>query len=164
MTGHLVLSTLHTNDAATSLPRLLDMEIEPFLVASTTNAIIAQRLVGKICMKCVYSYTLDSNEVEDLKKVVDIDKFLHTKKLEEIRLYKGKGCDACNNGFSGRIGLFEILELKDNIKDLILSRADADTIREAAISNGMTTIFEDGFNKVVEGKTTLEELFRVTRQ
>jgi len=164
MTGHLVLSTLHTNDAATALPRLLDMEIEPFLVASTTNAIIAQRLVGKICMKCVYSYTLDSNEVEDLKKVVDIDKFLETKKLEEIRLYKGKGCDSCNNGFSGRIGLFEILELKDDIKDLILERADADTIREAAVANGMITIFEDGFNKVVEGKTTLEELFRVTKQ
>jgi len=121
-------------------------------------------LVGKICMKCVYSYTLDSNEVEDLKKVVDIDKFLETKKLEEIRLYKGKGCDSCNNGFSGRIGLFEILELKDDIKDLILERADADTIREAAVANGMITIFEDGFNKVVEGKTTLEELFRVTKQ
>ncbi|MBU1203280.1 GspE/PulE family protein [Patescibacteria group bacterium] len=165
MTGHLVLSTLHTNDASTSLPRLFDMKIEPFLVASTVNVIIAQRLVRRICMKCIVSYTLNDKEVFDLKKEVHLDKFLNTQNISDIRFYKGKGCEACNHsGYTGRIGIFEVLEVIDNIKELILARADADKIRNMAISNGMTTMFEDGFNKAVSGKTTLEEIFRVTKQ
>jgi len=165
MTGHLVLSTLHTNDAATSLPRLLDMKIEPFLVASTVNVIIAQRLLRKICMKCIVSYTLNDKEVEDLKTEININKFLDTEKISDVRFYKGKGCKSCNDsGYSGRIGIFEVLEITDDIKELIMARADNEQIKKRAIANGMTTMFEDGFDKAVAGKTTLEEIFRVTKQ
>lgn len=165
MTGHLVLSTLHTNDAATSLPRLLDMKIEPFLVASTVNVIIAQRLVRRICMKCIVSYTLNDKQVEDLKNEVELSKFLDTNKISDIRFYKGKGCKSCNgSGYTGRVGIFEVLEINDEIKELILARADADQIRKRAMEAGMTTMFEDGFNKAIAGKTTLEEIFRVTKQ
>jgi len=164
MTGHLVLSTLHTNDAATSLPRLLDMEVEPYLVASTVNIIIAQRLLRRICMKCIVSYTLDDKEMEDLRKDIDIDKFINTKEISNLRLYKGKGCDSCNNtGYSGRIGIFEILEMKEDIKELVIEKSDSDKIKEQAIADGMITIAEDGFNKVVSGLTTLEELLRVIK-
>ena len=164
MTGHLVLSTLHTNDAATSLPRLLDMKVEPFLVASTVNIIIAQRLLRRVCMKCIVSYTLDDKEMNDLRKDIDIDKFINLKVVKNIRLYKGKGCDSCNNtGYSGRIGIFEILEMKNGIKDLVLEKADADKIKNQAIANGMITMSEDGFNKVISGMTSLEELLRVIK-
>ena len=165
MTGHLVLSTLHTNDAATSLPRLLDMKIEPFLVASTVNVIIAQRLLRKICMKCIISYTLNSKEVEELKTEINISKFLKTDKIKDIRFYKGRGCKACNDsGYRGRIGIFEVLEIEDDIKELILARSNNEQIKKKAIANGMTTMFEDGFDKAIAGKTTLEEIFRVTKQ
>ncbi|MFA6467187.1 MAG: GspE/PulE family protein [Patescibacteria group bacterium] len=165
MTGHLVLSTLHTNDASTSLPRLLDMKIEPFLVASTVNIIIAQRLLRKICMKCIVSYTLTDKEVEDLKSEININKFLDTDKISDVRFYKGKGCKSCNDsGYSGRIGIFEVLDITDDIKELIMARADNEQIKKKAIANGMTTMFEDGFDKAVAGKTTLEEIFRVTKQ
>ena len=165
MTGHLVLSTLHTNDAATTLPRLLDMKIEPYLVASTVNIIIAQRLLRRICMKCIISYTLNDKEVEELKREVNIDRFLNTRELKEIRFYKGKGCEACNDsGYAGRVGIFEILQIDDDIKNLIMSRTDADQIKKKAIANGMSTMFEDGLNKAIAGQTTLEEIFRVTKQ
>ncbi len=165
MTGHLVLSTLHTNDAATSLPRLIDMHIEPFLVASTVNIIIGQRLVRKICMKCIFSYTLTPKELEDLKKEINIDKYLNTQAIPEVRLYKGKGCEHCNHtGYAGRIGIFEVLQMQDNIKELIVSRSDSDQIAKQARANGMITMLEDGFIKSVAGKTTIEEVFRVTKQ
>jgi len=161
MTGHLVLSTLHTNDAATALPRLLDMKIEPFLVASTVNVIIAQRLLRKICMKCIVSYTLSDREVEDLKSEVELSEFLKTDKISDVRFYKGKGCKSCNgSGYSGRIGIFEVLEITEDIKELILARADNDQIKKRAMANGMTSMFEDGFEKAVSGKTTLEEIGR----
>ncbi|MDD5749169.1 MAG: GspE/PulE family protein [Patescibacteria group bacterium] len=165
MTGHLVLSTLHTNDAATALPRLLDMKVEPFLVSSTVNVIIAQRLLRKICMKCIVSYTLAEKEIRDLSSEVDLSKFFDVDRVKEIRFYKGKGCDSCNqSGYSGRIGIFEVLEISDDIKELIMARADADQIKKKAMANGMTTMFEDGFNKAISGKTTLEEIFRATKQ
>ena len=165
MTGHLVLSTLHTNDAATSLPRLLDMKIEPFLVASTVNIIIAQRLLRKICMKCIVSYTLNDKESEELKAEVDVSRFLNVDKIKDIRFYKGKGCKSCNDsGYDGRVGIFEVLEITDDIKELILARADNEQIKKRAMENGMTTMFEDGFQKAIAGKTTLEEIFRVTKQ
>lgn len=165
MTGHLVLSTLHTNDAATALPRFLDMQIEPFLIASTVNVVIGQRLVRKICMKCIYSYTLSAQEVENIKREINIDKFVNTTQVKEIRLYRGKGCDACNHsGYTGRIGIFEVLRIEDDIRELIVARADSDQITKKAIANGMTTMLEDGFMKAFSGKTTIEEIFRVTKQ
>ena len=164
MTGHLVLSTLHTNDAAIALPRLLDMKIEPFLIASTVNVVIAQRLVRRICMKCIVSYVLSPEEVEGLKQEIDFKKFLNITELDEIRFYKGKGCEHCNkSGYTGRIGIFEVLEVKDNIKELILVRADADKIKKQAIENGMTTMLEDGFGKVISGLTSIEEVLRVIK-
>ncbi len=165
MTGHLVLSTLHTNDAATSLPRLLDMDIQPFLVASTVNVIIGQRLVRKICMKCIYSYMLSEQEIADIKKEINIDKFVNTTQVKEVRLYRGKGCDSCNHtGYTGRLGIFEVLKIEENIRELIVARADSDQITKLAIANGMVTMLEDGFMKAFSGKTTIEEIFRVTKQ
>lgn len=165
MTGHLVLSTLHTNDAATALPRLMDMKIEPFLIASTVNVIIAQRLVRRICLKCIVSYKLSEKEISNLRQEIDIDRFLNTKNIKEIRLYKGKGCAHCNNsGYSGRIGIFEVLDIDDDVRELITNRANADEIKQKAIDNGMSTMMEDGLKKAIAGKTTLEEIFRVTKQ
>ncbi len=167
LTGHLVLSTLHTNDAATTLPRLLDMGVEPFLVASTVNVAIAQRLIRKICTKCRVSYQLSEDEENNLKMDENIKKILIAKgekKLSKLRLYKGAGCKLCNNtGFHGRIGVFEILEMSENIKQLILKRASSEEIVKQAKSEGMTTMMEDGIEKVLNGLTTLEEVLRVTR-
>jgi type IV pilus assembly protein PilB len=166
MTGHLVLSTLHSNDAATTLPRLLDMGIEPFLVSSTVNIVIAQRLVRLICEKCRYSYEL-KEELETISKIAGLQEKLEEisgKKPEKIRLYKGSGCKICNNsGYSGRIGIYEVLEIDDIIKELIIKKSFSDEIEEAAIKNGMTTMLHDGIEKALNGATTVMEVIRVTR-
>jgi len=163
MTGHIVLSTLHTNDAATAIPRLIDMKVEPFLVASTINIIIAQRLVRKICLSCKVSYTERTSEV-----MKHFDKMIAKKIFgarQTVTLYKGKGCSVCHNtGFSGRIGIFEILEMTDKIEDLVVKKADALVINKQAILEGMTTMLEDGLWKVKGGITTLEEVLRVTKE
>lgn len=168
LTGHLVLSTLHTNNAATTLPRLLDMGIEPFLVASTVNVVIAQRLVRKICEKCRASYQLTKKEELFLESESNIKAVFTAKgfkNLKKISLYKGNGCGACGNtGYAGRIGLFELLEMADNIKDLILKHASSDEIMVVARKNGMTTMLEDGIDKALQGVITLEEILRVTRE
>lgn len=163
MTGHLVLSTLHANDAATTLPRLLDMRVEPFLVASTVNIIIAQRLVRKICEKCRYSYEF-STEDQHL-----LESHEHFKKLIEpymsgLRLYKGKGCRACaETGFAGRVGIFEVLEMSEKIKELVAKRAASSEIMEAARGEKMTTMLEDGVQKVLNGITTPAEVLHSTK-
>lgn len=163
MTGHLVLSTLHTNDAATALPRLLDMNIEPFLVASTVNIIIAQRLVRKICDKCKASQAISIKDLE-----IHFDKKLlkkYFKQTKEIRVYAGKGCPVCKNtGYAGRIGIFEVLVLSEKIQDLVISKADSQKIIEQAVTEGMTTMTDDGLFKVQEGITTIEEVLRATRE
>lgn len=163
MTGHLVLSTLHTNDAATSIPRLLDMKIEPFLVASTVNIIIAQRLVRKICQKCRLSVDLpDFKQFGDLS--VDLIK-KHFGEKKPIRVFKGKGCPACRQtGYTGRIGIYEVLSIDDKIREAVVSRKDASVIRKIAIASGMTTILDDGLIKVKQGITTIEEVVRVTKE
>jgi len=167
MTGHLVLSTLHANDSATTLPRLLDMGIEPFLVASTVNIVIAQRLVRKICEKCRASYTLTEKEKNMLKNEPEVQKILEArghKNLDNIMLYTGEGCKVCGDtGYSGRIGIFEVLEMDENIKDLIVARAQSDDIVKSARANGMTTMLEDGIGKVLSGVTTLEEVMKATK-
>ncbi|MBI2019928.1 Flp pilus assembly complex ATPase component TadA [Candidatus Daviesbacteria bacterium] len=163
MTGHLVLSTLHTNNAATGLPRLIDMKIEPFLVSSTVNAMIGQRLVRKICDRCKYSYTQKLEELVKQYSKEMIEKHLGTE--AETRLYKGKGCNVCHmSGYLGRIGIFEVLELSPTIKDMILKKTDADTINAQAIKDGMTTMYEDGLDKVQLGLTTIEEVLRATSE
>lgn len=186
MTGHLVLSTLHANDAATTLPRLLDMGIEPFLVASTVNIIIAQRLVRKICEKCRASHEILNPKFETLNKSknsksktqndtaddLELKAYVLPPELEDkmfgdkksIRVFKGAGCKVCGDtGYSGRIGVFEVLEMTQNIKDLIIKRASSDEIMKAARANGMTTMLEDGVGKAFQGITTIDEVFRVTK-
>ena len=167
LTGHLVLSTLHTNDASTTLPRLLDMGIEPFLVASTVNVAVAQRLVRKICEKCRASRKLTDSEkrvIENDSHLKDILKNRGYKNLNKILLFEGRGCKVCGNtGFSGRIGIFEVLEMADNIKDLIIKYASSNEIMKIAQKNGMTTMLEDGIEKVFQAMTTLEEILRVTK-
>lgn len=162
LTGHLVLSTLHTNDAATALPRLIDMRIEPFLVASTVNIIIAQRLVRKICEMCKTSLKISKEELIKNLPIDIVSKNLGINK--EYVIYKGKGCKICHNtGYSGRIGIFEILEISKDIKALIVKKADSEVIAQQAIKEGMTTMLDDGLDKIKKGLTTLEEVLRVTK-
>lgn len=164
MTGHLVLSTLHTNDAATTLPRLLDMKIEPFLVASTVNIALGQRLVRKICTQCVMSEVVSGQALEDLATQIDL-KRVYQKLPQQLRFYKGKGCEHCHQtGYQGRIGVFEVLEVTTAVRKLIAERADADRLKQQAIKDGMTTMFEDGLQKALLGVTTLEEVMRVVSQ
>src|SRR3989344_4003471 len=162
LTGHLVLSTLHTNNAATALPRLIDMKVEPFLVGSTVNIIIAQRLLRRICEMCNSSLTVDQNDLVG-KIPLEIMKKLFGNK-SEIQLYKGKGCKICRfTGYSERIAVFEVLEITNKIRKLITEKNDADMIAQEASTEGMTTMLDDGLEKVKKGITTLEEVLRVTR-
>lgn len=175
LTGHLVLSTLHTNDAATALPRLIDMKIEPFLVASTVNVIIAQRLVRKICDRCKVSFELTKEkggwkgaDARTAALVSSLHESLLTKYFgggNSIRTYQGKGCAVCHNtGYQGRLGIFEVLEVTPKIEALITAKADSSAITRQAISEGMTTMLNDGMSKVQQGITTLEEVVRVTKE
>lgn len=176
MTGHLVLSTLHTNSAAATMPRLLDMGAEPFLLASTLNVVIAQRLVRQVCSSCQKEYHLTSQEVAELGKKVNTAKLIEVmirekiipstvKGWEEIPLFKGTGCSRCNEtGYKGRIGIYEVVEIDDDIRALISERKDADTIEEKTSEKGILSILQDGFIKSVQGMTTLEEVLRVTQE
>jgi len=162
LTGHLVLSTLHTNDAATALPRFTDMKVEPFLVASTVNVIIGQRLVRKICEMCKASTSI---QIEKLVKNIPLPiikkNFGDT---SEICAYQGAGCKICHfTGYNGRIGVFEVLEVTKSIRALITEKKDADIIAAKAIEEGMTTMLDDGLQKVSKGFTTIEEVLRVTK-
>jgi type II secretory ATPase GspE/PulE/Tfp pilus assembly ATPase PilB-like protein len=157
MTGHLVLSTLHTNDAPTTLPRLLDLGVEPFLIASTLNIAIGQRLVRTICSDCKVKKELAPEEKISLQ-----DAFPPALLEGKTVFYKGQGCNRCSgSGYRGRIGIHEVMEIDDVLRQLIMKRANADEIRAQAIKNGMVTMTEDGFQKAVEGVTTLEEVLRV---
>lgn len=177
MTGHLVLSTLHTNDAATALPRLLDMQIEPFLVASTVTVVIAQRLARKICTRCMESVEIDlanssaKAKIKNQKKgqiLAEVSPILIKRHFGEkaiIRAYRGKGCDVCHQtGYVGRIGIFEVLELNDEVRQAIINRTDASTIRRLAVKSGMTMMIDDGLKKVAAGATTIEEVLRVIKE
>ncbi len=168
LTGHLVLSTLHTNDAPTTIPRLLDMGIEPFLAASTVNVVIAQRLVRVICEKCRSAYAISEEEKNIIKSDPNLLKYFKDRghnNLDKILFYKGNGCKVCSNtGFSGRLGVFEILEMTDKIREQIVKNSSSGEIMKIARSQGMTTMLEDGIEKVFNGITTFSEVFRVTRE
>jgi len=158
LTGHLLFSTLHANDAATAVPRLLDMDVEPFLMASTLEIIIGQRLVRRICPDCRFSYSISSGEAKSM--FAGAVKFF--KGTKKVTLYKGKGCESCGGtGYKGRVGIYELLEVTPEIETLIIRRASSDEINLAARKNGMKLMFEDGFTKALSGLTTLEELLRV---
>jgi general secretion pathway protein E len=160
LTGHKLLSTIHTNDAATTLPRLLDMGIEPFLVASTVNVAIGQRLVRMICPHCKAARRITPAEFESLKE------YIPTAILDDHKdFFMGKGCEVCHNtGYLGRMGIYEILEMDDFIREAVMRRADAGEIKKLAIKAGMTTLLEDGFKKAIEGRTTIEEILRVVHE
>ncbi|MBI5732296.1 MAG: type II/IV secretion system protein [Candidatus Magasanikbacteria bacterium] len=160
LTGHLLLSTLHTNDAPTTLPRLLDMKIEPFLIASTVNIAIGQRLVRKICSTCKTKKAVTMDELKSLSEVLPPETLAEYKEF-----YKGAGCGECNqSGYKGRIGIYEVLEMDDAVRAAVLRKADASEIREIAVKNGMTTMIKDGLEKVMAGITTIEEILRVIHE
>lgn len=163
MTGHLVLSTLHTNDAPTAVPRLLDMGMEPFLIASSVNVIIAQRLVRKIHSVCRVSEEMDISELtKHLGEPLVKKAFGDTK---TIRMYRGKGCKLDNGtGYEGRVGIYEVLEVNDEVRQAIVERKDSSVIRSIAVKNAMSTMVEDGLQKVKQGVTTIEEILRVTKE
>lgn len=165
LTGHLVVSTLHTNDAATTLPRLTDMHVEPFLVASSVSLIVAQRLVRKICEYCRISTTITEDELKKSLPAAVINKhYIPVGENKEIRVYKGEGCKNCRfTGYAGRVGIFEIMEVSKAIRKLITDRQDSDVIMQQAIAEGMATMLDDGLMKVSQGITTIEEILRVTK-
>lgn len=160
LTGHLVFSTLHTNSAAGALPRLLDMEAEPYLLASSMLNVMGQRVVRRICPYCKKEYEPPAEVVEDIKNVLGP---LYSKK-DKLILHKGKGCDKCNDtGYTGRIGIFEVLPISEKISRLILERAPASKIEKQAREEGMITMSQDGYLKTIEGITTIEEVLRVSQ-
>ena len=155
MTGHLVFSTIHTNDAASTIARLFDLGVEPYLIPTSLRAIIAQRLVRKICPECIEEYTPTKEELETYE--------LQDWSEAEKKLKRGKGCPACEyTGYSGRTGIFEILEITPKLSQVIIQKVPSDVLSLEARKEGMKTMKQDGLAKVLEGITTLEEVFRVT--
>ncbi len=162
LTGPLVFSTLHTSSAAGALPRLLDLGAESFLLASTITAIVGQRIVRKICEDCKESYTPTIQEITEIKTVLGN---LLTTPDADIKLYKGRGCEKCgDSGYSGRIGAYEVLPASEKISHLILEHSDSDTIEKEARVEGMITMMQDGYMKVIQGITTMEEVLRVAEE
>jgi len=194
LTGHLVLSTLHTNSAAAAIPRLLDMGVESYLLASTLRCIVAQRLPRRICTDCMEAYPAPPAVVRDIEQVLgekqkfDLVPYLQrvyeskrasadeqqlTMRPPEIGangepviyLYRGKGCDKCGGmGYSGRVGIFEVLDVSEKISRMIMDNTSADEIRDVAVEEGMLTMLQDGYLKALEGITTLEEVLRVSKE
>jgi general secretion pathway protein E/type IV pilus assembly protein PilB len=155
LTGHLVFSTLHTNDAPSAITRLLDIGVKPFLVASSVRAIIAQRLIRKICEKCKEEYKAQDAELRLLGPAAP--QLLHS------ALFKGKGCADCQyTGYRGRMGIFEIFVVNDDVRNMIFQQISASELRIKARELGMRTLREDGLRKVMAGVTTLQEVLRVT--
>jgi len=153
VTGHLVLSTVHTNDAAGAVTRLVDLGLEPFMVASSLVGVVSMRLVRTLCLKCREPYEVSA---------ASLNRFGATEDEGTVRLYRGRGCSACRNtGYQGRVGIFEVLEVNDAVRSLISQNAPDSQIRHAAVEAGMRSIGEDGLRKVLEGRTTLEEVTRV---
>ncbi len=165
LTGHLVLSSLHTNDATTAIPRLFDMKIPPFLTAAVLNLIVAQRLVRKICLDCIGSFAPSEDLLNSIKKQLkelNIDSEFRAPKV----LYQGKGCISCGNtGYSGRLGIFEILNIDEDLrKEIINPNFSLDNLAKLAKEKGMITMFQDGLRKAELGITTIEEVLRVIRE
>jgi len=163
LTGHLLLSSLHTNDAPTAIPRLIDMRIEPFLAAAVLNLVVAQRLVRKICSECIESYNVEGSVEKDLSHQL---KQLNISTPMPKTLYRGHGCKACNNtGYRGRIGIFEAMEVTEAVrKSIIAQNFSLDAVTTIAKSEGMISMFEDGLRKAALGMTTLDEVLRVIRE
>lgn len=175
LTGHIVLSTLHTNNASGTLPRLLDMQVQPFLVASTVNTVIGQRLVRRLCSNCLESFKPDETFMTTIKKEFDTDRIIKIMQREKIltakstlsdlKFYRSKGCSQCGSeGYKGRIGIYEVMEISAAIRKLIVSRASTDEILKQATGENMITMQEDGFIKAATGVTSIEEVLRATKE
>ncbi len=172
LTGHLLLSTLHTNDAPSAIVRLSELNIEPYLIASTVNCVIGQRLVRKICENCKKERLLKDIEIKSILDLLPqrIPDTTRTKLIKDLmmqnkKIFYGAGCEKCNStGYFGRTGIYEILIMTENIRDLLLKNASASEIKNKAIEEGMTTMLEDGIKKIFEGATTIEEVLRVTHE
>ncbi len=166
LTGHLLLSSLHTNDAPTAVPRFFDMNIPPFLVSSVLNLVLAQRLVRKICQTCIYSYDLDDSIKATLSTQLKENGLQPEKVHIPKTLYAGKGCSACGmTGYRGRLGIYEAFQVDEKIKEIIVQPTfSLEALREQAQAEGMKTMFEDGLRKVELAQTTLEEVLRVIRE
>jgi type II secretory ATPase GspE/PulE/Tfp pilus assembly ATPase PilB-like protein len=176
LTGHLVLSTFHTNDAVGTLFRLHDMGIPSFMISATTNLIVAQRLIRKICPNCIQSYNLSRETIKELENHFSVSSILEAMELERaitsaktdltsLLFYRGKGCAKCENtGYKGRIGIYETLEITEKISDLVNKKASIGEIKKTAKEQGMITMLEDGFIKAKNGITTIEELMRVAQE
>jgi len=170
LTGHLVLSTLHTNNAAGAIPRLIDMKVEPFLIASTLNVILAQRLVRRLC-EDKKEYHLERSQIDQISKYCDLKRVENILKKEgllkkkgtvkDVTFFEPKPTKSCPEGYKGRIGIFEVLPVTESIKKLITQNATSDAIQERALKEGMITMVEDGFVKAARGITTIEEVLRV---
>ncbi|MBC7795419.1 MAG: Flp pilus assembly complex ATPase component TadA, partial [Pyrinomonadaceae bacterium] len=155
LTGHLVLSTLHTNDAPSTVSRLMNMGIEPFLVATSINLIQAQRLIRRVCKDCKQENPVPSEAL--------IEVGFSPSEAGEIKTYKGRGCATCNNtGYKGRVGLYEVMEISEEMRELILIGASALELRKRAIEDGMLTLRGSGLQKIRDGVTTIEEVVRET--
>ncbi|QSQ16709.1 type II secretion system ATPase GspE [Myxococcus landrumensis] len=161
LTGHLVLSTVHTNDAAGAVTRLVDMGVEPFLVASSLTGILAQRLVRRVCPDCREAYQPTDAELKELSH----SRASFKERYGVDRIYKATGCPTCNrNGYRGRTGIYEFLPVDDDVRQLVLKNVDASTIKKSATSKGMTTLLEDGARKVALGETTIAEVLSITQE
>jgi type IV pilus assembly protein PilB len=155
LTGHLVLSTLHTNDAPSTINRLMNMGIEPFLVASSLNLVCAQRLVRRVCQNCKVHDEIPSQALEQIGYTTD--------EAKKVKVYKGAGCDKCNKtGYKGRVGLYEVMEITEELRELILVGASAIELRRKAIEEGMITLRGSGLRKISTGMTSIEEVLRET--
>lgn len=160
LTGHLVLSTLHTNDAPTTLPRLLDMKVEPYLIASTVNVVVSQRLVRRICDHCKEKRTISEAALKSLSEVVSASVL-----AVQPTFYAGKGCEKCGGtGYHGRVGLHEVIELDTPVRESILKKCSTNEIRTVAIERGMVPMINDGFEKAKQGITTIEEVLRIAHE
>lgn len=165
LTGHLVLATLHTNDAALSIPRLIDMGAEPFLLVSTLSMVVAQRLVRKNCINCLASKKLKKETTDIIKKQLALNPYSKFDMKVLDTAYRSKGCKVCGNtGYKGQVGIYEILEVTQGVKDLMISNPSGDKIKKFAAKEGMTYLFEDGLEKVQRGETTVTEILRVIRE
>lgn len=176
LTGHIVLATLHTNNASGALPRLLDIGVEPYLIASTVNAVVGQRLTRQICADCKQEYKIDDEFEESLRKEYNIDHLMEVmkreefieskvKRLTELTFYKGKGCDKCGTtGYKGRKGIYEVLEVTPEIQELLLKHSPTSQIQDKAIEQGMILMWQDGFIKCLQGRTTIDEILRVSKE
>ncbi|OGI27599.1 MAG: hypothetical protein A2359_04725 [Candidatus Moranbacteria bacterium RIFOXYB1_FULL_43_19] len=168
LTGHVVLTTLHTNDSIGAIPRLVDMGVEPFLVASSVRVVVAQRLVRRICKHCKEEDKMPESAKKDIEKALSLISDEHKKQLElpsEIKMYKGKGCPQCGgSGMKGRVALFEVFYMDERVANLLSEKIDEDDLRKAAAEQGMVLMKQDGVVKVIKGITTLSEVERVTEE